>query len=139
MSNEMIKRHLGRPTEIELESIDGETDKFCLSPLPVSKVPELYETLSITKGAKPDDASAMFSNITPQWIDKVVALGLLALKPNYPDIDDELLKELVARNAIVIASELWMANLGLGNKNEIGNVKRQRILEEIRSKQQGKA
>ena len=129
---EMMKRHLGKPTEIELDNPDKTTDKFKISPLTPEQLPELYETMKILKGASAEDATAIFDNISKEVLDKVVNLGTLALKPNYPDIDENILKELVARNAIVFLMKLWEANLSM--TSEVGEIKRAKTIQRLREK-----
>ena len=109
-----IRRHLGQPSELELTTTDGTKTKFKLSPIPVEKIPDLYATMRVLRGASESDPTTFFDNITPELLERVSELGFYSLKPNYPDVDDKLLKELVMRNALAFMGKLWEENLGSG-------------------------
>lgn len=106
-----IERHLGRSTEIELENEKGQKDKFKINPLPVGKLPELY------KLSRPFQNPNQQPEITEEWLNIVGDLGVASLQPNYPDIEESILRELVLRNNMKFATELVMGNLKIGRSD----------------------
>jgi len=110
-----IEKDLGQTTEMELER-NGKIIKLKVNPLPVEKLPELYSLLKAFEGSTVENPKM---NITKEWLDTVGSLGLEILKPNYPDIEDSKLKELVLRNAVVFANEIITQNLAMAQKPQI--------------------
>ena len=106
----MIERHLGKSTEIELKTSNGKADKFKISPIPTDRLPELFSLMKAFEGSTLDKPSI---NVTKEWQTNLANLGVEALKPNYPDIEESLLRELVLRNSIVFATELLTQNLSI--------------------------
>jgi len=136
---EVIRRHLGRPSEIELENAAGQKDKFKISPLPVNQLPKLYETMKVLKGTD-RDPMAFLENINEEFLNNIAELGLSVLKPNYPDVDDSILRELVLRNAILFAAELWSQNMGLTSRamGDIEAIKRARRIAYVKARRLSK-
>jgi hypothetical protein len=118
MNKEMIQRHLGFPGEVSIMNRDGDTDKFVLSPLSVENIIDVYDIMNIINPV------TMKQEITAEWLEKVSKLGLLSLKPNYPDMDDDTLKELVKRHALIFANEIWNINLGNMRSRETEKIKK---------------
>jgi len=107
-----IRRHLGQPSELELTATDGTKTKFKISPLPLELIPDAYATMRVLQGASETNPTPMFENMTGAILEQVAMLGVAVLKPNYPDVDDKLLKELVLRNALPFIGKIWEQNLG---------------------------
>lgn len=111
-AEEIIARHLGSSGEIELVNNKGEKDKFATSSLAVEDLPELLTTMKVLKGTE-TNPTAIMDNFTPEVISKIADLGVKALKPNYPNIPDATLKELVIRNLLTFIIHLWNNNLNM--------------------------
>lgn len=130
----IIDRHLGKATDVELENEDGTTDIFKMNPLPIERVPELYDTVVIMKDVSKENPSAVFKNITPVIANKIVDLAVECLKPNYPEELLPQLKEIVMRNILVFVNAMWSYNIGIGTKES----PKQIILDDIKEKQRKK-
>ena len=127
---ENMKKHLGRPDKLVLEGREGEEPlELELNPLTNNDLPELYTTLNVMKGYVSFDPktgefkinpNAIYENMSKDFVERIKALGLKALKPNYSYVDDDVLTELVARNVVAFANKMWSQNLG--NLTKIGRV-----------------
>ncbi len=115
-----MEKHLGGIREIELESLDKVKTKFKLSPLPVEELPRLFKTIDVTSAG-----TNIFGKMDKAFMDDISELGLMCLKPNYPEVPDEKLKELILRNVLVFANEIWAQNLNMPiPKMTTGDVKK---------------
>ena len=128
---EVIKKHLGKAIEFELENKDGETDKILLSPLSVNDLPELYSTLKLIDGADEDNPTSVMQNMTPEAVEQIAELGVKSLRKNYPNTSNEELKMFVMRNAFRFVTEMWALNMNFGSDREIGEVKRRQAVKRI--------
>lgn len=99
----VIEKYLGNPSSIEIKHVDGTRQKFELSPLAPEDLPKLYEIMDLATNRK----------MTKETLEKIAALGVKCLKPNYPKVDESKLKEFVMRNAITFADTMWLSNLGI--------------------------
>lgn len=131
---EIIKNHLGEPTELEINGKDNTKTKFKLSPLKVKDIARLYGTFKLMKGVSEDTPTEMMHNLTPEIMETIEELGFKALKPNYPDVPDEQLREIVMRNAFLFITKLWEVNMNLGDTKEIGELKRRRTIKRLKEK-----
>ena len=118
MDKDLIRRHLGLSSEITLVNQDGDVDKFKLSPVNIEDLLDVYDIMNII------NPTTMKQEITSEWLEKVTKLGLISLKPNYPDVEDNILKELVKRHALLFANEIWNINLGGMKSKEVDKIKK---------------
>lgn len=127
-----FRKHLGYASEIELDAPDGSKDKFKVSPLDPERLPDLYKSFNIfTEVTKFSDLMVkkeeeltdeekenllggvlnLFEKLDKETLDRIGNLGLSTLKPNYPNIDDKLLKGLVMKNTFQFLMHLWTENM----------------------------
>ena len=131
-AEELMKRHLGRPSKLELKNEDGTTDILEIKPLPWELFPEFWSVFGDL--FEVTEAGAEMRNLS-RLLDKgaiktISFLLLETLKRSYPDVDEELLKKFITANYFDLTAKLMEVNLPVSATDDTRIKKKLRELKE---------
>ena len=130
---EIMKRHLAKPREVELDN----GDKITMSPLSVGDIPQLYEVqTNFAKNMKFDEKTGkvkgdMEIKLEQQDVTAMIDLIKKSIKKANSDVDSEVLDEFIASNFMKLMPHLFSINSLESGRDRIKREKAEKIKQKI--------
>ena len=92
-----------------------------MNSITVERLPELYELMKIMESSVSNPFSVL-GKINSTWLNKLSDLAISCLKPNYSEINDNVLKELIQRNSMKFFAHMCEQNLKMSDEDTDTNI-----------------
>lgn len=124
----MMKRHLGKPVEVELE--DG--DILLMAPLKIMDIPDLMDVQSKIANVMGKEDKVLLSKDISQSLIGLIKKSIVLADPKL-ETESQLVDDFIAKNFLTLMPKLFELNSLSSGRDKIKQEKIQRVKERIQN------